>query len=158
MFPKFRQQLTCIGLWGCSTCGGLGWVNLIWQFASVLISWDKKLLPARSTMIDKTLRARVLTVIFLLSLFPFPRLVGVAIHRHRRWISLIGWMVRGAEKSLSVPFCLRPTFLLIFLERSYNLAYPKDLWTLTGRLMEQIFVNPLVFLFVQIWWYPAIDI
>ena len=68
-------------------------------------------------------------------------------------------MVRGAEKSLSVPFCLRPTFLMMFgkvLKFGLSKGFVNFDWAFF--LLTQIFVNPLVFFICSVMRYPAIDI
>ena len=115
----------------------------------------KKLLPALSTMIDKTLRARVFFngIFCLLSLFPFPRCIG----RCNSSASSMNFSYRmngqRCWKVFEYSFLFTTNLSDDFLERSYNLAYPKDLWTLTGRFFfwHKFSLILWSFLFVQLW-------
>ena len=66
-------------------------------------------------------------------------------------------MIRGAEKSLSVPFLLRPTFLMMFWKGPI-IGLSKGFVNFDWAFLKQIFVNPLVFFICSVMRYPAIDI
>ena len=119
------------------------WAEWIWFGSSpqFLISWDKKLLPARSTMMIRLFGRAYCFLTDFFVLFTFPISVSAPSGRCDSSASSMNFSYRmngqRCWKVFECSFLFTTNLSDDILERSYNLVYPKDLWTLTGRFWNK---------------------